>query len=478
MAKTQRLFRSIKPYLVWGMPLILAFFVVAGGASAPGLSVHLLLKAVGLIILLASLWTGGSFGIPGAARPFLALAGAWICLVGLQLVPLPGGMRQFLPGGHDIARGFSILGEKTPSLPISLTPGQTLAGLFMVIPPLAIFLLSLRMSWRGLTDKLPLAISGLGILTIALGILQLAEGPQSSAYFYSITNSGSPVGVFSNINHQGMFLLMTLPFVGAVLGRARSTWNSGDRDVGPLFLLGTLGVVIVVGVVLVGSLASYALLLPTLLLTLTLIIGRRRFAGLRWRITVPAVFLLGFIGTLLGAQPLLDAFGLSTGLGEADSGLSRATIWANSTHLLGDYWLVGTGLGAFPEVFPIYDRTTEITEVYANHVHNDYLEWLIEFGIMGGALLVIFFLFAARETVRVWRLQGGHEVRIKRAASIAFWLPFMHSFVDYPLRTPAIACFAAVCLAIMIMPANREVRVRKEMKSGTKPERMSRQVEI
>ncbi|MEM9233243.1 MAG: O-antigen ligase family protein [Pseudomonadota bacterium] len=477
MASMSSIFSTVRAHSVWVIPAIFAFFVLTGGASAPGMQLHLFLQLLGLGVLMGCLWAGGLFRLPGAAKPFLALAGAWTCLVLMQIVPLPGSVRQVLPGGDDIARGFEVIGASLPALPLSLTPGDSFAGLFMMIPPLAVFILALKLSWRSVTTKLPWICCGLAVLSVGVGLFQVSGGASSSAYFYEVTNLGSPVGIFANVNHQAIFLLMTLPFLAAMAGRKRADWMGGNRDPGGPLFLGSIAVIILAGILFAGSLAGYALLAPTILLSLTLVIGRRRITWLRWRYAVPAVFVLGLLGTAFAVQPILEALGVETGPASAGTDLSRVAIWDVSKDILGDFWLTGAGLGAFPDLFIFYDPATEITDVYANHAHNDYLEWLIEFGLVGAILLIAFFVFATQQTVRVWTMKGGHEVRIKRAASIALWLPFLHSIVDYPLRTPAIAVFVALCLAIMIAPADRVIRTRRKV-AAEKPQRMSRQVEI
>jgi len=52
-------------------------------------------------------------------------------------------------------------------------------------------------------------------------------------------------------------------------------------------------------------------------------------------------------------------------------------------------------------------------------------------------------------TFRAWRAnreEGGH---LKRAASVAVGVVLVHSLVDYPARTEAISCLAALCMGVM-----------------------------
>lgn len=471
---------DLKRHLIgWSGPgLLLGFLAVAvifGGAGQPKLSIHLLIQAAALGVILYCIWSRQLKGLPVSSRAYLILALAWGGYSLFQTLPLPAWLRRLFQGGDEVARGFAALDSPMPAMPLSLTPSETFLSILTVLPPLAIFLLALKLPWRSLTAQISWGVAGLAVLSVILGIVQLSGGRESPAYFYTITNETSPVGLFANINHQAIFLLMALPFIGALGGWARSKWMSGQHEPSlPIFIAG-LAFVTVVGVLMAGSLAGYALLLPTGLLTVALVIGRRRVYGLRWRFVLPAFLIGGVVLAIMVLPPLLDTLGMAP---SGPDEMSRVSIWLTSLSALSDYWLVGSGIGSFPDVYALYENpsVTQLTNVYVNHAHNDYLELFIEVGFFGALILGLFMGFAVWETKRIWGLKGGHEVRLKRAASIAFWLPFLHSLVDYPLRTPAIACFTALCLAIMLAPAKRTKTQDADAAEKTGP--MTKQVDL
>ncbi|MGA1343752.1 MAG: hypothetical protein ACO33A_12065, partial [Hyphomonas sp.] len=55
---------------------------------------------------------------------------------------------------------------------------------------------------------------------------------------------------------------------------------------------------------------------------------------------------------------------------------------------------------------------------------------------------------------------------LRRAASVACLVPVLHSLVDYPLRMPAVAVLAAMCLALMVVPQKRAEPVAGEGEAG------------
>jgi hypothetical protein len=60
----------------------------------------------------------------------------------------------------------------------------------------------------------------------------------------------------------------------------------------------------------------------------------------------------------------------------------------------------------------------------------------------------------AQRSVRVWRsfFEGGD---IARAGSVVVLVVLLHSLVDYPIRTSAIAVLVAMACAMMVPPSGR-----------------------
>lgn len=80
-------------------------------------------------------------------------------------------------------------------------------------------------------------------------------------------------------------------------------------------------------------------------------------------------------------------------------------------------------------------------------------------------------------TVRVWRAGEEESARLGRAASVALGVVCLHSLVDYPLRTGAIACLAALCLVFLGQArVDREPSVRRASRAA--PEEAARHVEL
>jgi O-antigen ligase len=116
---------------------------------------------------------------------------------------------------------------------------------------------------------------------------------------------------------------------------------------------------------------------------------------------------------------------------------------------------VGTGLGTFQTVYRRYENPDRVTRSYANHAHNEYVEFVLELGIAGLLLILAFIAWWATALVRVWRSEVPGAA-MARAASVAIGVVLLHSIVDYPLRTSAIAAVLGFACALLVPAPRRE----------------------
>jgi O-antigen ligase len=123
----------------------------------------------------------------------------------------------------------------------------------------------------------------------------------------------------------------------------------------------------------------------------------------------------------------------------------------------------GSGLGSFRNVYRLYERPEQVTSEYVVHAHNDYAELVLELGLAG---IVLMILFLAWWTMGVWRAWRSVEVGpFARAAAIASAAVLIHSVADFPLRTAAISACFAMCLALLAdsraAPPKEETQLRR-----------------
>ncbi len=417
----------------------LSLCLLLGGASAAG-AANALLQLGGLIIILFVLWKDGP-GVPGEAKGLVWL-GALFVAVGLaSLVPVAPSLWADLPFRDVIASGYRLLGMEPPAIPVSLSPQGTIASLLSLLPPAALFLLVLRLSHeeRRSIPWVLLVVAGSSIL---LGAFQLMGGPESPLRFYEITNPHAPVGVFANPNHQATLLLCALPFT-AVLATGMARRQRSSRSAGAMISV-VIALFLSAGIAIVESGAGYGLFLPTALGTM--IIYRRGIDGrLGWPWSAAlALLLLAFVGA--GLRGPLSTEALSAEVSEDPA--SRRVLAATTMEAVKESFPAGTGLGTFAPVYRQFENPNRVSPGFANHAHNDYLEIILEIGIFGIFVVLGFLFWWIRQSLRVLKSDFSGAA-MARAGSLIIGVILMHSIVDYPLRTAALAAVLALACGLL-----------------------------
>lgn len=421
-------------------PAYLFACLVLGG-SAQGIWQNMLLQLAGIAILAwAALGEGDEPPAP-ATQQLLLLAGVFIFVVLLQLIPLPPSIWAHLGPRKTIADEFGALGLRAPGEPLSLTPGDGLTALFGIIPPLALFCAMVRLkAYR--SHLLAIAVIAGAIAGTALGVLQVSSSdPELSPwYLYEDTNLGKAVGFFANADHMASLLVITIPFLAAIVRAGKHV--SVQRYSAVVAVVAAIAIIVVVGIALNGSLAGYGLALPVIAASGLILVPRR--SRLRWSIVaITALLMIGSIAAL-EATPIGSG---RIGAHAASAVQSRGLILSTTLHAARDFMPFGSGLGSFQSVYRLYERPEQVTPVYVVHAHNDYTELALELGIAGILLMLTFLLWWV---IAVWRIWRRAEARpFARAASIASAAILIHSLVDFPLRTTSIAVSFAMCLALL-----------------------------
>ncbi|MFL6751764.1 MAG: O-antigen ligase family protein [Sphingomicrobium sp.] len=419
-------------------PVYLLLCLVLGG-SAQGIWTNTLLQLAGVAIIAWAAAAPADEPLLQPAKQLLSIILIGLAVVAFQLVPLPASLWPHLGGRAEVANGYQLLGRPTPALPLSLAPYASLATLLTLIPPLAMLcaivrLKAYRASW------LALALLAGTVAGILLGALQVASlEPESSTwYLYPYSSWGSATGFFANANHMAILLVISLPFLAALLASVRRA--NMQRYSAAVALVAGAALVVLVGLALNRSIAGYALAPPVLVASALIVVPSRSRAG-RWIAVAAGVLLVGAL-IALASSPIGER-----SLGTRMSVESRAEVAATTARAAGDFMPFGSGLGTFRAIYHLYENHDSIDTTTIPHAHNDYAELALETGIPGVVVLVLFLAWWAASVSRVWRF--GEFGPYARAASVASAAILGHSLVDFPLRTAAISACFAMCLALL-----------------------------
>jgi O-antigen ligase len=267
------------------------------------------------------------------------------------------------------------------------------------------------------------------------------------------------VGFFANRNHYAAFLYVLLLVAAAWAVHAAmgvGTLRVSEFQAGPLVAViagFTLLVVLLACEAMARSRAGLTLTIVALFGAFALGFTDRRIASgfIPNRVLLAAVSLAVIFAIQYALYRILERFDVELAL-DARLDFGKHTIEAAKA-----YMPIGSGLGSFVQVYALFE-TPEGTwaNTFANHAHNDILEFWLEAGILGLAFMAYFAIWFVFRAVHIWQSipprAGALDWSLTRAATLIVALVVAHSFVDYPLRTGAMTAILAFACGLMINP--------------------------
>jgi hypothetical protein len=443
--------------------------LLLGGATQHGSLSDAILQIVSVPFMLVAIWRLG--GVPKSTplRWSIAFCGAIVALPLLQLAPLPPILWTHLPGRNALTSAYALLGDPLAWAPISLARDATWLSALSLLPPLALFLAVVTLNWRD-RRRLSLVLAAFAVVSGLIGLMQKAQGSDSVFRFYASVDATQPLGFFPNQNLLAALLycgaMTTTAWMLASLNPRRSNRRSQNRQTMAIAVGSGLALLTLISVEIVTrSRAGVFLMFVGLCVLLAVAFFRSSEGGLgeddideaQWRLGRPAI---GGIIALVGAALLFVGW---SSLGALLDRLARdplgdeRPVFARVTFLAAEAFLpAGSGLGSFIPTYQMFEKPKDLFVIsYANHAHNDLLELALETGI-GGLLLVCVFLawliIRARRALMDERRPVTADTYLVDASIVTILLLLIHSLVDYPLRTSALASVFAFSCALLIEP--------------------------
>ena len=477
--------------LFWATAFVMVASLLFGGGTRSGFLSDVILQLIALPLLLFSLWRQSEEIAPPQMRVALYFCAALVALPLLQLLPLPSWLWTLLPHRQVSAEAFEASGQPAPWVPISVSPQATWLSALSLIPPLAIFVSTLLLSYRE-RRWLCLAILAVGVVSVFVGLIQVAQGQGSALRFFQITNPSEAVGFFANRNHFAALIYVLMLFAVAWTVQAVIAVGANQNRVlyDAASLLGaiagfTILVIFLTGEAMARSRAGLGITIVGLFGALALGYFAQRDRGgsdaaprsgllmgfTPAKLLVAAVFVAAIFSFQYALFRIQERF-------DADPTQDWRHIFTPVTiEAANAYMLFGSGLGTFTSVYPLFEKPQDaLANTYANAAHNDVAQVWLETGVFGVALVSIFIGWFILRSVKIWRNPPGRNAApldwtLARAATIVIVLILAHSFVDYPLRTEAMMAIMAFSCALLIEPAKEAPRSAPERVSQRSHER-------
>ena len=440
---------SVRSFEFLCLAAFLLLLWIAGGASRADVMgqfvVRLAAWAIVLVLALRSRLDWRSWC--GAGGAIIALC---ILAVSAQLVPLPPAVWMHLPGRAVLSGAATIAGQDQPWRPLTISPSATWNALGSLIVPVAAFVLSARLN-RAQHRAAWQVVFFLAMFGCMVAALQFSGARFDNPLINYVPGTAS--GNFANRNHFALFLCIgLLAFVAGFRGSAifeahgrALTWAA--IAVLSLTMLATgsrAGFVLFVAAIAVSAGILYA----------TISRHSRRSAsktGLASRFAAPALVIL-----LLGAAVY---FGRAVSFERAASmsieSDPRTAALPTLLDLVAKYFPVGSGFGAFDRVFRIDEPDALLRPLYFNHAHNDWIEIVLDGGLVSVAIAAWALFWVLRRTWRHWQTRmPGDGLGLATGAIIV--VTCLASLSDYPARTPMIMAVLALAAAGLALPIRED----------------------
>jgi O-antigen ligase len=423
--------------------------------------------------------------------PFWLPALLFVFLLLVQLVPMPLSLRVSLspePLRHSILLPTSPDRESAGILPgwthLTIYPKATWEGLldFVTCAVFCWVLLNHLNSQRDLR-LVTGALVAIGSFEAAYGLAEFWSGRQAIFWFSKVHYREEVSGTYINHNHFAGLLAMLAPLAASLVWRQLTSKQRANGATGPAaatrpgwpLALG-VGVLTVMLVGLILSLSRGGLVACIIAIAwLTWSLWRRQsrqsqaWQPVFWLVMLAACIILAF------GREIATRFSYTI-----HDAPERLGLWRDGLKIVQDFRWFGTGMGTFKYVLPNYRSQLDFLTVDGvprqavwNFAHNDYLQLLIECGLLGFGLA----LWAGYETLRklwLWRRKSEsapHSLVAATGALAGVLAILVHSLVDFNLHIPANAIIFCTLLSLALVCSQPAEAFSKRSDDGNREPR-------
>ena len=297
-------------------------------------------------------------------------------------------------------------------------------------------------------------ILGLTVIFVALSLSLFAIYQFVTGYDF-VWNIHKPEGyrkrgsgTFICPNNLAGYLEMTLPL-------ALSFMLTGRFDHVLRILLGYSTLVIVAGITATVSRAGWLATGISLAVLFAWLIRQRDFR--KHALAVLAVLAVVFTGFFIKADlppERHERFDVARQVEDV-----RFQLWPSAVAMWRDHPWFGVGPDHFDARFPLYRPAAPALQLRPDRVHNDYLNTLVDWGVVGAVLVLLCWVAFYYQIFRGWKFiqRSQNDLTIKHSNKSAFVAGgalgllaiLVHSVFDFNLHIPANAILAVTLMALV-----------------------------
>lgn len=443
--------RPADRWLFWALLILLVWIPLPLGSNRPWAWHFMELVSFGLVASWLWLFAKERVAATTTLRESRGLLGCLLAFAGvifLQLLPLPSSI-------VGILRPLDTLLEPAAWTSISIDPHITWihARTTLCFTALA-FLVVTLINTRDRLRALAIALVISGVFQGVYGSLMSLSGVEYGFFIKKGGFHGVATGTFWNRNHLANYLILSIAAgTGLLLADLYQQRSKNWRERGRRLLMTLLGskvrvriglAMMVIALVLTKSRMGNTAFFVSLIVT-----------GFFWiwatkRITRGSIILLIslvlidslIVGAWFGIDKVKERLETTAFTKETRDEVNRDT-WT----MIQDQPLFGSGAGSYYTAFPRY-RQSDIN-LYYDHAHNDYFQFLAEHGVIGCLPLLILVILAVKHATQTMRQRRTLLFQAMAFTPLMAVLALlMHSTVDFSLQIPANAATFVVILAL------------------------------
>jgi tetratricopeptide (TPR) repeat protein len=428
----------------------------------------LLVLYVGVSACLA-LW---AVALVADRRPPRVVCPVALCLAGMvllgvwQLTPLPRSLLAVVAPGSERAWSSLLPDEpeviegsasSPPAHTISLYPRATRNQVVQLLAALAVFVLARYVvASTACLKRLAVVAVVDGTLLSVFAFLQMFSSPPTRLY-WAFESTGAAFGPFICRNHFPFFVNVCVGLgLGLLLSRLTYNKRRGEdwrnalldaaMDPATVWLAASLGLMLaanlysqsrggvlaLAGAVAIGLLFRAAASKPERAGTAGLLL----VAGF-------AVALVAWFG-VNRVEKRLQTIWSGDALGDG-----RGRLWERTLPIAFDHPVWGAGYGTFDTLETTRREPGDASQFRFEYAHNDYLQTLVEGGVVHLALALLAIALVYRYAVSAYRLHPK-SAPVILGGMIGLTTVVIHSFGDFGLHVPSIALLTALLAGLLV----------------------------
>lgn len=310
-------------------------------------------------------------------------------------------------------------------------------------------------------QSLAKSVAAYGGVVAAFAVLQ-GIAPNGKLYWlWTSAQGGAIYGPYVNHNHYAGLMEMLTPFP---LVFAASRFTDGTQRI----LMTAIGALMAGSIFLSGSRGGMLAVCAQMVVLGVLLLRSRQG---NWKkplmLGVFMIFMIAFLVWLGGNELTHRLASIHSEAQSEINGGTRVAIDRDCFHMLIKRPFLGWGLGTFPIVYPQY--RSFYTTFFVNQAHNDYLQLLVETGLVGFAIAIWFLVLMFRKAVPKLKDWTQTSTGALTAAALLGCIGILvHSVLDFNLQIPAnAALFYVLCAMAASQPLHEAQRRRVLRRHGS-----------